>query len=100
MSVNETPPRPWDPEPQNNLKFRLRPDRKVLFNSQIVREVPLTTATNTMNDQFHVVLGNSCVEALHPDRNAVAERFALHGRCGPGGQCSRSRSPISTSSRT
>jgi len=56
---NETPPRPWDPEPQNNLKFRLRPDRKVLFNSQIVREVPLTTATNTMNDQFHVVLGNS-----------------------------------------
>lgn len=56
---NETPPRPWDPEPQSNLKFRLRDDRKVLFNSQIVREVPLTAATNTMNDQFHAVLGNS-----------------------------------------
>jgi hypothetical protein len=58
-SANETPPRPWDPEPQNNLKFRLRPDGKMLFNSQIVREVPLTTATNKMNEQFHAVLGDS-----------------------------------------
>jgi len=56
---NETPPRPWDPEPQNQLKFRLRDNGKVLFNSQIVRELPLTPATKAINEQFHAVLSNS-----------------------------------------
>src|SRR4051812_25060124 len=48
-TANETPPRPWDPEPENKLKFRLRHDGKVLFNSQIVRTTNLTDATNSIN---------------------------------------------------
>src|SRR5262249_839545 len=33
--INQTPPRPWDPEYKNQLKFRTRADGKFLFNSQI-----------------------------------------------------------------
>jgi hypothetical protein len=57
--VNQTPPRPWDPEPENALKFRVRADGKFLFNSQITRVVPLTDATKVMNDQFQSILGNT-----------------------------------------
>jgi hypothetical protein len=57
--VNQTPPRPWDPEPENKLKFRVRADGKFLFNSQITRVVPLTEATHDMNRKFHTILGNT-----------------------------------------
>jgi hypothetical protein len=57
--VNQTPPRPWDPEPENELKFRVRADGKFLFNSQITRVVPLTDATKLMNGQFQSILGNT-----------------------------------------
>jgi hypothetical protein len=57
--VNQTPPRPWDPEPENELKFRARADGKVLFNSQITRVVPLTEATKLINGQFQSILGNT-----------------------------------------
>jgi hypothetical protein len=56
--VNQTPPRPWDPEPGNKLKFRAGPDGKI-FKSQIVREVPLTQATHEINQKFHSILGNT-----------------------------------------
>ena len=52
----------------------------MLFNSQIVRAVPLTEATNAINDQFHALLGNNVWEKLHSDRHSVAERFPLHER--------------------
>src|SRR5262249_30674168 len=55
---NQTPPRPWDPEPENKLKFRAGPDGKI-FKSQIVRYVLLTQATNEINDKFHSILGNT-----------------------------------------
>jgi hypothetical protein len=68
-TANETPPRPWDPEPENKLKFRLRHDGKVLFNSQIVRTIPLTEATHSINAQFH---------SLFPD-NSVWKNYMLIG---------------------
>jgi hypothetical protein len=57
--INETPPRPWDPEPGNKLKFRLRADGKVLFNSQIVRTIPLSDATRRINDKFQAILSDT-----------------------------------------
>jgi hypothetical protein len=57
--VNQTPPRPWDPEPENEMKFRVRADGKFLFNSQITRVVPLTEATKVMNGQFQSILSNT-----------------------------------------
>jgi hypothetical protein len=57
--VNETPPRPWDPEAADQLQFRRAPDGKVLFNSQITRVVPLTQATIDMNTKFQSILGGS-----------------------------------------
>jgi hypothetical protein len=57
--VNETPLRPWEPEYKNELKFRTNAKGQVIFNSQIVRETPLTPATNLINGQFHALLGES-----------------------------------------
>jgi hypothetical protein len=57
--VNETPPRPWDPEPTNGLQFRRDSNGHAIFNSQIVRTVPLTEETNAIDKQFHAVLGDS-----------------------------------------
>jgi hypothetical protein len=57
--VNETPPRPWDPEYDNRLKFRTNAKGQAIFNSQIVRDPPLTDATKRMNSQFHALLGDS-----------------------------------------
>jgi hypothetical protein len=57
--VNQTPPRPWDPEVQNGLQFRRTADGKMLFNSQITRVVPLTEATKTMNSQFQALLAGT-----------------------------------------
>jgi hypothetical protein len=57
--VNETPPRPWDPEHVNGLQFRRNKEGQMIFNSQIVRTVPLTEATHVINRQFHGVLGNN-----------------------------------------
>jgi hypothetical protein len=54
--VNETPPRPWDPEPADQLQFRRTADGKMLFNSQITRVVPLTEATKRMNNDFQALL--------------------------------------------
>jgi hypothetical protein len=52
---NATPPRPWDPDP--DLQLRFRPDDS--FKSQIVRETPLTDAAKNMNKVFHSMLQNS-----------------------------------------
>ena len=49
---NATPPRPWDPDPALQLKFR----KNDSFKSQIVRETPLTDAAKHMNDIFHDIL--------------------------------------------
>ncbi|WP_155251985.1 hypothetical protein [Bradyrhizobium japonicum] len=57
--VNETPPRPWDPEYKHELKFRTNAKGQVIFNSQIVREPALTLATKKMNEQFHALLSGS-----------------------------------------
>lgn len=57
--VNETPPRPWDPEYDNRLKFRTNAKGQAIFNSQIVRDPPLTDATKRMNSQFQALLGGS-----------------------------------------
>jgi len=57
--INEAPPRPWDPEHKNGLKFRLKENGGVLFNSQIVRTTPLTKATNDINDEFDAILGDT-----------------------------------------
>jgi hypothetical protein len=51
-TVNATPPRPWDPDPELGLKFR----KNDSFKSQIVREVPLTDAARNMNEVFHSLL--------------------------------------------
>jgi hypothetical protein len=48
---NATPPRPWTPEPALQLKFK-----DANFKSQIVREIPLTTAAKNMNAIFHDML--------------------------------------------
>jgi hypothetical protein len=57
--ANETPPRPWDPDPTNELQFRRTANGSVLFNSQIVRKNSLTDDTNSINDQFHAILGKT-----------------------------------------
>ena len=57
--VNETPPRPWNPDPADKLQFRKTADGKLLFNSQITRVAPLTDATKRMNAQFQALLGNA-----------------------------------------
>jgi hypothetical protein len=49
---NATPPRPWDPDPALQLKFR----KNDSFKSQIVRETPLTDAAKHMNEIFHDIL--------------------------------------------
>jgi hypothetical protein len=49
---NATPPRPWDPDPALELRFR----KDDSFKSQIVRETPLTNAAKNMNKIFHNVL--------------------------------------------
>jgi hypothetical protein len=49
---NATPPRPWDPDPALQLKFR----KDGSFKSQIVRETPLTDAAKNMNKIFHSML--------------------------------------------
>ncbi len=49
---NTTPPRPWDPDPTLQLKFR----KDNSFKSQIVRETPLTDAARNMNTIFHSML--------------------------------------------
>jgi hypothetical protein len=54
--VNGTPPRPWDPEPADQLQFRRAADGKMLFNSQITRVVPLSEANKLMNGQFQALL--------------------------------------------
>jgi hypothetical protein len=48
--VNQTPPRPWDPQPSLGLKFHAP------FKSQIVRTTPLTGDTKKMNNQFQGIL--------------------------------------------
>jgi hypothetical protein len=50
--ANATPPRPWDPDPALQLKFR----KNDAFKSQIVRETPLTDAAKNMNKIFHSML--------------------------------------------
>jgi hypothetical protein len=60
--VNETPPRPWDPEAANKLQFRRNADGRILFNSQITRVVPLTQATRDMNTKFRSILGGTVWE--------------------------------------
>lgn len=51
-TVNATPPRPWDPSPALELRFRA--DNS--YKSQIVRETPLTDAAKHMNTIFHSML--------------------------------------------
>jgi hypothetical protein len=53
--VNSTPPRPWDPDPTLELKFR----RDDSYKSQIVRQTPLTNAAKNMNKIFQSMLQNS-----------------------------------------
>jgi hypothetical protein len=53
--VNATPPRPWDPDPKLELRFRSDDS----FKSQIVRETPLTNAAKNMNKIFQSMLQNS-----------------------------------------
>jgi hypothetical protein len=53
--VNATPPRPWDPDPKLQLRFRSDDS----FKSQIVRETPLTDAAKNMNKIFQSMLQNS-----------------------------------------
>jgi hypothetical protein len=54
---NTTPPRPWDPDPALQLKFR----KDDSFKSQIVRETPLTDAAKNMNKIFHSMLPEDSV---------------------------------------
>jgi hypothetical protein len=51
-AANATPPRPWDPDPALQLKFR----KDDSFKSQIVRETPLTDAAKHMNAIFHDII--------------------------------------------
>jgi len=55
--VNATPPRPWDPDPALQLKFR----KDDSFKSQIVRESPLTNAAKNLNKVFHSMLPEDSV---------------------------------------
>jgi hypothetical protein len=50
--ANATPPRPWDPDPALQLRFR----KDDSFKSQIVRETPLTNAAKHMNTIFQSML--------------------------------------------
>jgi hypothetical protein len=52
---NATPPRPWDPDPVLQLRFR----KDDSFKSQIVRETPLTNAAKNMNKIFQSMLQNT-----------------------------------------
>jgi hypothetical protein len=52
---NATPPRPWDPEPALELRFR----KDDSFKSQIVRETPLGLATKNINKIFQSMLQDS-----------------------------------------
>jgi len=52
---NATPPRPWNPDPVLQLRFR----KDDSFKSQIVRETPLTNATKNMNKIFQSMLQNT-----------------------------------------
>ena len=52
---NATPPRPWDPDPALQLRFR----KDDSFKSQIVRETPLTPAAKNMNRIFQSMLQDS-----------------------------------------
>lgn len=54
-TVNATPPKPWDPDPALELRFR----RDDSFKSQIVRVTPLTPAANNMNVIFQSMLANT-----------------------------------------
>ena len=54
-SENATPPRPWDPDPALELRFR----KDNSFKSQIVRETPLGHATKNMNKIFQSMLPDS-----------------------------------------
>ena len=56
-AANATPPRPWDPNPTLQLKFR----KDDSFKSQIVRETPLTDAAKNMNKIFHSLLPKASV---------------------------------------
>jgi hypothetical protein len=51
-TVNATPPKPWDPDPALDLRFRGNDS----FKSQIVRETPLTLAAKNMNTIFQSML--------------------------------------------
>jgi len=52
---NATPPRPWDPDPALQLRFR----KDDSYRSQIVRETPLGHATSNMNRVFQSMLQDS-----------------------------------------
>jgi len=52
---NVTPPKPWDPDPALELKFR----HDDSFKSQIVRETPLKNPAKNMNAIFQSMLTNS-----------------------------------------
>jgi hypothetical protein len=56
-AANATPPRPWDPNPALQLKFR----KDDSYKSQIVRETPLTDAAKNMNKIFHSMLPKASV---------------------------------------
>jgi hypothetical protein len=58
-AVNETPPRPWDPEPADQLQFRKSADGHMIFNSQITRVIPLSEANKRMNSQFQALLDST-----------------------------------------
>jgi uncharacterized protein YrzB (UPF0473 family) len=51
---NQTPPHPWAPTYDNELKFH---DRS--FRSQITRVIPLTDETKDMNKRFQAILENT-----------------------------------------
>jgi len=73
---NETPPRPWDPDPALQLKFHGP------FNSQITRATPLTDETIAMNVDFQNLL-----------KGAVWPNYMLISTQWPSGfQCTRLRS--------
>jgi hypothetical protein len=82
--VNETPPRPWDPEAENELQFRRSSDGKMIFNSQIARTVPLTDATTIINGQFQYILSDT-----------VWKNYMLIGTQWPSAfPCSSDHSPV------
>ena len=52
--VNQTPPRPWDPQHALGLKFHNKE-----FKSQITRVIPLTNDTTEINKHFQDILGKT-----------------------------------------